>query len=43
LHELGIAEEILGIVLAEAERNQAKKVSAIRLRVGSSGPSSRSS
>jgi hydrogenase nickel incorporation protein HypA/HybF len=34
LHELGIAEEILGIVLAEAERNQAKKVSAIRLRVG---------
>ncbi|MBE0602597.1 MAG: hydrogenase maturation nickel metallochaperone HypA [Deltaproteobacteria bacterium] len=34
MHELGIAEEILGIVVAEANRNQAKKVSAIRLRVG---------
>ncbi len=34
MHELGIAEEILGIVLAEAERNGAKKVSTIRLRGG---------
>lgn len=34
MHELGIAEEILGVVLSEAGRNQAKKVSAIRLRVG---------
>lgn len=34
MHELGIAEEILGIVVAEAARNQAKKVTTIRLRVG---------
>ncbi len=34
MHELGIAEEILDIVTAEAARHQAKKVTAIRMRVG---------
>ena len=34
MHELGIANEILGIALSEAERNAAKKVTSIRLRVG---------
>jgi hydrogenase nickel incorporation protein HypA/HybF len=34
VHELGIANEILGIALAEAERHAAKKVTSIRLRVG---------
>ena len=34
MHELGIAEEILDIVTAEAARHQAKKVTTIRLRVG---------
>jgi hydrogenase nickel incorporation protein HypA/HybF len=34
MHELGIANEILDIALAEAERHAAKKVTSIRLRVG---------
>ena len=34
MHELGVAGEILGIALSEAERNAAKKVTSIRLRVG---------
>lgn len=34
MHELGVANDILGIALYEAERNAAKKVTSIRLRVG---------
>jgi len=34
VHELGVATEILGIALSEAERHAAKKVTSIRLRVG---------
>lgn len=34
MHELGVATEILGIALSEAERHAAKKVTSIRLRVG---------
>jgi len=34
LHELGIAQEILDISVAEAARHQAGKVTEIRLRVG---------
>ncbi len=34
MHELGIAEEIRDIVVAEAARHQAEKVTTIRLRVG---------
>jgi hydrogenase nickel incorporation protein HypA/HybF len=34
LHELGIAEEILDIALAEAGRHQATKITTIYLRVG---------
>ncbi len=34
MHELGIATEILDIVVAEVDRHQAKKVTEIRLRVG---------
>lgn len=34
MHELGIANEILGVALSEADRHGAKKVSSIRLRVG---------
>ena len=34
MHELGVAGEILGIALSEVERNAAKKVTSIRLRIG---------
>ena len=34
MHELGIANEILGVALSEADRHAAKKVTSIRLRVG---------
>ncbi len=34
MHELGIANEILGVAVSEADRHGAKKVSSIRLRVG---------
>src|SRR5512143_2927969 len=34
MHELGVANEILDVVLSEAERHAAKKVTSIRLRVG---------
>ena len=34
MHELGIANEILDVALAEADRHAAKKVTSIRLRVG---------
>ena len=34
MHELGVAGEILGIVLSEADRHAARKVTSIRLRVG---------
>jgi hydrogenase nickel incorporation protein HypA/HybF len=34
VHELGIAGEILEVVLSEADRHAAKKVTSIRLRVG---------
>ena len=34
MHELGIASEILDVALSEADRHAAKKVTAIRLRVG---------
>jgi hydrogenase nickel incorporation protein HypA/HybF len=34
LHELGVANEILDVALAEADRHAAKKVTSIRLRVG---------
>ena len=34
MHELGVASEILEVALAEADRNAAKKVTSIRLRVG---------
>jgi hydrogenase nickel incorporation protein HypA/HybF len=34
VHELGVASEILDVVLSEADRHAAKKVTSIRLRVG---------
>ncbi len=34
MHELGIAGEILGIAVSEAERHGARKVTAVRLKVG---------
>lgn len=34
MHELGIASEILGIAISEAARHDAKKVTAVRIRVG---------
>ncbi|HEY5461547.1 MAG TPA: hydrogenase maturation nickel metallochaperone HypA, partial [Deferrimonas sp.] len=34
MHELGVANEILDVALAEADRHAAKKVTSIRLRVG---------
>jgi hydrogenase nickel incorporation protein HypA/HybF len=34
VHELGVAGEILDVVLSEAARHAAKKVTSIRLRVG---------
>jgi hydrogenase nickel incorporation protein HypA/HybF len=34
LHELGVANEILDVALAEADRHAAKKVTSILLRVG---------
>jgi hydrogenase nickel incorporation protein HypA/HybF len=34
VHELGVANEILDVALAEAVRHAAKKVTSIRLRVG---------
>lgn len=34
MHELGVASEILDVALSEADRNAAKKVTSIRLRVG---------
>ena len=34
MHELGIANEILGVALSEADRHAATKVTSIRLRVG---------
>jgi hydrogenase nickel incorporation protein HypA/HybF len=34
LHELGLASEILEVVLSEAERNTARQVTAVTLRVG---------
>lgn len=34
MHELGVANEILDVALAEANRHGAKKVTSIRLRVG---------
>ena len=34
MHELGVANEILDVVLAEADRHAAKKVTSILLRVG---------
>lgn len=34
MHELGVANEILDVALSEADRNAAKKVTSIRLRVG---------
>lgn len=34
MHELGIANEILDVAVAEAERHAAKKVTSILLRVG---------
>jgi hydrogenase nickel incorporation protein HypA/HybF len=34
VHELGIANEILGVALSEAARNGATRVTSIRLRVG---------
>jgi hydrogenase nickel incorporation protein HypA/HybF len=34
LHELGVAHEILEVALSEADRNAARKVTSIRLRVG---------
>jgi hydrogenase nickel incorporation protein HypA/HybF len=34
VHELGVAGEILEVALSEADRNAAKKVTSIRLRVG---------
>ena len=34
MHELGVANEILDVALAEADRHAAKKVTSILLRVG---------
>ena len=34
MHELGVANEILDVALAEADRHAAKKVTSIRVRVG---------
>ena len=34
MHELGVASEILEVALSEADRQAAKKVTSIRLRVG---------
>jgi hydrogenase nickel incorporation protein HypA/HybF len=34
VHELGVANEILDVALSEANRQAAKKVTSIRLRVG---------
>jgi hydrogenase nickel incorporation protein HypA/HybF len=34
MHELGVANEILGVAVSEAERHGSRKVSSIRLRVG---------
>ncbi|NNG45865.1 MAG: hydrogenase maturation nickel metallochaperone HypA [Deltaproteobacteria bacterium] len=34
MHELGVASEILGIVLSESARHKAKKVTLVKLRVG---------
>lgn len=34
MHELGIAQEILDVAVAEARRHAAKKVTSVRLRVG---------
>lgn len=34
MHEFSIAQNILGIVLAEAERNEGKKVKSIYLKLG---------
>ena len=34
MHELGVANEVLAAVLSEAERNAARKVTAVTLRVG---------
>jgi hydrogenase nickel incorporation protein HypA/HybF len=34
VHELGVANEVLAVVLSEAERNAACRVTAVTLRVG---------
>lgn len=34
MHELGVANEVLAVVLSEAERNAARKVTAVTLRIG---------
>jgi len=34
LHELGVANEVLAVVLSEAERNGARQVTTVTLRVG---------
>lgn len=34
MHELGIAEEILAVALAESERHENGKVTAVQLKVG---------
>jgi hydrogenase nickel incorporation protein HypA/HybF len=34
VHELGVASEILGIVLSESARHKANKVTRVKLRVG---------
>ena len=34
MHELGVANEVLAVVLSEAERNGARQVTTVTLRVG---------
>ena len=34
MHELGVANEVLNVVLSEAERHAARKVESVSLRVG---------